>query len=689
MFESLKGWNRREVLRIGGAPALALAMAQAWPASSALAWQDQEIQPLNRFPRMVHEAFVDRVRAIERRRVRVLAALESKADAEAYIASVQDKIRQAFGPLPEKTALNPQVTGVVDRDEYKIEKILFESRPGFLVSANLYVPKGREFPLPGVVGSCGHSANGKAAEPYQAFAQGLARLGYVTLIFDPIGQGERFQYPTEELRSRLGGGVREHLMAGNQQYLVGEFLGTWRAWDGIRALDYLLTRAEVDPEQVGITGNSGGGTLTTWLTGLEQRWSMSAPSCFVTSFRRNLENELPADTEQCPPRVLELGLDHEDFLAALAPKPVILLTKEKDYFDVRGSEDAFERLKRLYRLLGAEENIALFTGPTGHGYSQENREAMYAWFHRATGSNESSSEPELTIEEDETLWSSPNGQVCELESKTVQEFTRERSKQLQESRSKVSTENLPKAVSEFLDLRRINRRPDYRIQRPLRSRGYPRPHATPYVVETEPGIQAIVYRLYDESFVSRPPAEARRAILYISHHSADAELREEPLIKELIETEPDSAFYACDVRGIGDSQPDTCGVDTFLTPYGSDYFYAAHSIMLGRPYPAQRVRDVLTVLALLQSVGHREVHLVAKGWGTIPASFAALLSEAVTQVTLKQALTSYAEIAEAEHYDWPLSSFLPGVLEHFDLPDLYQALEAKKLRLVDPRGAKS
>src|SRR5690606_4703665 len=110
---------------------------------------------------------------------------------------------------------------------------------------NLYIPKGRQFPLPGVVGSCGHSLNGKAAEPYQAFAQGLARQGYVVLIFDPLGQGERFQYVDENLRSRVGAGVAEHLLAGNQQFLIGEFLGAWRAWDGVRALDYLLSREEV------------------------------------------------------------------------------------------------------------------------------------------------------------------------------------------------------------------------------------------------------------------------------------------------------------------------------------------------------------------------------------------------------------------------------------------------------------
>jgi len=131
---------------------------------------------------------------------------------------VQAKIRRCFGPEPKRTPLASRVTGVVERDAYRIEKVIFDSRPEFPVTANLYVPLRREFPVPGVVGTCGHSTNGKAAEAYQSFAQGLARLGYVCLIYDPIGQGERLQYLQEDLSSKVGGGVSEHLLAGNQQF---------------------------------------------------------------------------------------------------------------------------------------------------------------------------------------------------------------------------------------------------------------------------------------------------------------------------------------------------------------------------------------------------------------------------------------------------------------------------------------
>jgi dienelactone hydrolase len=605
------------------------------------------------------------------------------------VRSVQERVRQSFGPEPERTPLNPRITGVVERDTYRIEKVIFESRPNFPVTANLYIPTGRKLPLPGVVGSCGHSTNGKAANPYQSFAQGLARQGYVTLIFDPIGQGERLQYVDERLRPQHGNGVSEHLYAGNQQFLVNEFFGSWRAWDGIRALDYLLTRKEVDPSHVGITGNSGGGTMSTWLIGLERRWTMGAPACFVTTMRRNLENELPQDTEQCPPGAIALGLDHADFLAAMAPKPLIVLTKERDFFDVRGGIEAFARLKHLYTLLGKPENVALQIGPTEHGYSQENREAMYRWFNKVTGMSDAQSEPSLTIEKDETLQCTERGQVAELKPRTVFSFTQEKSKALATGRGQPAGEPLKKAITDVLRLPESpDAPPDFRILRPLRSRNYPRRFATTYAVETEPGNFALVTRLSGVSHVSRPPQDPRPAVLYVSHHSADAELRSEPLLKELISKDEDAPFYACDLRGIGESRPDTCGSDQFLNPYGSDYFYASHAIMLDRPYLGQKTYDLLRVLDWLRSFGHRDIHLVGKGWGALPATFAAVLKNRVKEVTLKQGLTSYAAVAESEAYNWPLSCLVPGILTHFDLPDCYRELgKTRTLRQLDMQGA--
>lgn len=642
---------------------------------------------LNRFPRMMQDFIGAKIVAAEAIGTARRAKIASAADAESYVKTVRELISRCFGSLPDRTPLNPRIMGIVERDGYRIEKVIFESRPEFLVTANLYVPKGRKTPMPGVVACCGHSVNGKASEAYQSFAQGLARLGYVVLIFDPIGQGERFQYPDEMLKSTVGAGVHEHLLAGNQQFLIGEFLGTWRAWDGIRALDYLLSRREVDPQHVGITGNSGGGTMTMWLCGLESRWTMAAPSCSVTTFRRNFENELPTDTEQCPPNVLLHGLDHSDFLVAMAPKPVMILAAEKDYFDVRGAIEAYERVRPIYKWLGAENNIRLFIGPNEHGYTLPNREAMYQFFNQQVDIGGDGIEPKLTIESDQTLWCTPRGQVSTLGSKTVISLTAKRCRELQKKRSAIEAANVRRTVDSLIP-ERPHLPPDYQILRPLAKRNYPKMHATYYAVETEPQVRAIVARLSDGPVYSRPPRGPGRAVLYVSHVSSDIELREEPLIRQLIEDEPQSEFYALDVRGIGDSQPQTCGENQFLAPYGSDYFYAAYSIMLGLPYPFQRAFDVLRVIDWIRSLGRTEIHLAALAWGTIPATLAAIISEDVHQVTLKRAPRSFSEIAEAESYDWPLSSLLPNVLTSFDLPDCYRSLAAKQLKQIDPVGSR-
>ncbi|MDH4452139.1 MAG: prolyl oligopeptidase family serine peptidase [Verrucomicrobiota bacterium] len=684
--------RRREFLQTTGLGLLSWPVVQSFfGQTSAVLAQTSATAPtagvpaLNRFPRMMQDWLVAEVRAAESRGNARREALKTKADAEAYVKSVQERIRDCFGPLPEKTPLNAKVTKTLERDGYHIENIVFESRPNFLVTGNLYLPTNQKSPVPGVIGVCGHSLNGKAAEAYQSFAQGLARQGQACFIIDPAGQGERFQYLNEKLGSRLGGGTSEHNQMGGPQALIGEFLGTWFVWDAMRALDYLLTRQEIDPKHLGVTGNSGGGTQTTWLCGMEPRFTMGAPSCFVTTFRRDAENELPQDMEQCPPRVLAHDLDHCDFLAAMAPKPVIIMAQEKDYFDARGSTETYERLKKLYTLLGKPENIQLHIGPDPHGYTQSNREAMYRFFGKVTGIPAAATEPTITVEKDADLLCTPRGQVAEAGSRTLMSFTREKADDLATKRKHLSGEALQKAVRETLKLPALaDSPPDYRILRSVGVRKYPTKAYCTYAVETEPLIHALVTRLSDEALTSRLPRGLRKAVLYISHRSADAELRSDPFVQELIASAPDAAFFACDVRGIGDSQPDTCGANQFNGRYGSHYFYAAYSQMLDRPLLGQRSFDLLRIIQLLAAAGHTEIHLAGQGWGALPAAFAALLSREVKQVTLKHALTSFHELAVHDDQQWPTAFMLPQVLHHFDLPDCYKALQSQKLQLIEP-----
>lgn len=683
--------SRRDLLHFAGGLALsglglpgrALAQSAAPAASTGPA-----LDPYRRFPRMIHDYYVAQVRAVEEAASVRKAALSTKAEAEAYVADVRERIARAFAPLPtQKTPLNAKVTGTLDRDGYTVENVIFESRPQFFVTANLYLPKNRPGgKVPGVVGSCGHSDNGKCAAAYQSFAQGLARLGTACLIFDPIGQGERSQYVDAAGKLLIKGTTTEHNHVGNQMELVGEFLGSWRAWDGIRALDYLLSRPEIDPQHVGITGNSGGGTLTTWLIGLERRWTMGAPACFVSTWRRSLENELPQDNEQCPPRSLALGLDHDDYLAAMAPRPVVIIAQERDFFDVRGAEESHARLRHLYGLLGAEENVKLHIGPDEHGYTQPNREAMYRFFNSLTGASDATAEPNLVIESDADLQCTPSGQVVlDPGSRTVFSFTKAKAEQLKTAReaAKLADEPLREAVRASLALpeRDATAPPDYRILGAYGpKRGYPRERWIHYAVGSEPGIEAICTVLGNEPLHSRlaaAPKGGGKVLLGIAEHSSDRELREDPLLKELVAAQDAATLVlACDVRGVGESLPVTAGNQPH-SYYGADYFYAAFANMLDRPYLGGKTHDILRVVDLLVSHGWTDIHLAARGRATLPGGLAALLDERIGRITLHEPLESWHSLAVEEHYQWPLSHMVFGVLETWDLPEVWEALKPR------------
>ena len=669
----------RRAFSTGVVSAAAMAMA----GKSAVKAQGS-IEPFNRFPRMMQNYLLGHVRKAHQKSVRAKRDLETKADAEAYVTEVKTRIRQSFGPEPSKTPLKARTCGILEYDQYRVEKLIFESRPNFPVTANLYLPanansKGTK--VPGVVGTCGHSSNGKASEFYQSFSQGLARKGIACLIYDPIGQGERLQYFGETGKPQYRPGTSEHIQAGNQQFLVGENLAMWRAWDGIRALDYLTTRPEIDQEHLGVTGNSGGGTMTTWLCGVEDRWTMAAPACFVTTFLRNFENELPADTEQCPPKALALGLEHEDFLIAMAPKPVVILAKERDFFDVRGSEEAYQRVRKVYKLLDAADNVSLFTGPTDHGFSQENREAMYDWFNRSVGSEEDRHEDKIKIEKDEDLWCTDSGQVHELKPATVFGFTHDRAVQLRQDRSAFSKASLEKRVRDALKLpgELPVTSPRYRILRDSGRRAYPGGNTSAvYAVETERGIQSLCYMLTSNRHQSRPPAsKSGTATLYVAHRSSDAELRGENWLKPKIETCAEQTFFTCDVRGIGESLPNTCRPGSFDNPYGCDYFYSIHSIMLDMPYLGQKTYDVLRVLQWLKSFGVTSIELIGNGWGGYAATVATLLDPSVTKLHLHNPQPTFHELATTEFYKMPLAYLPPNVLANFDVDECLDRLNSR------------
>ena len=628
----------------------------------------------NRYTHMVHEYYVARVREAREKRLAQRATVKTRADAIRLQKDVRAKIKRSFGPFPKRTPLDVHTTGVIDRPSYTIEKLIYQSRPGFLVTASLYVPKRLTAPAPCVLGTCGHSPRAKAAPFYQSFSQGLARKGFVVLIYDPISQGERPQYPNRDKRCRLRL-CPEHNMLGNQQALVGEFFGMWRAWDGIRGLDYLLSRPEVDRHRVGLTGNSGGGTMTTWLAGLDDRFTMAAPGCFVTTLLSNMENELPGDVEQIPPRLLEFGLDEFELFIPHAPKPLILLTQGKDFFDPRGAQQAYRELKKLYRLLGAEQNVRIVTGPTTHGYTKELREAMYGFFGRHAGLRVSAKEPRIRIEEEETLRATRSGLVIRHGSKKVIDFTREKADALARQRGRVPAKKLKTVLKRALVLPRRVGPPHHRV---LTGFHLGKTLCQNFSLDTEPGIQAIVTMPNPEGWRLPAPAGKRCNVL-VPHLGAADDLRRASVRKVLGKTRT----FAVDPRGIGQSMSVSCMFKDFFTPYDSDYFYHAYALMLGKPYLGRRVHDVLSTLDWVALLGYEDVHVVGRGMGAVLALLACAIDDRPRKVTLVNGLLSFHELTQVPIYRWPASTMLKGVLGKFDLPDCYRALR-KKIKVLQP-----
>ena len=636
----------------------------------------------NRYGHMVHEYTVGRVRRILQERAERLDAVQTRAQAEAYVDDVRAKAARCFPALPARTDLSARTTGTLELGDICLEKVVYESRPGFLVSANLYLPKRFDAELPCVLGLCGHSDAGKAYGPYQFFARGLAAKGFAVLIMDPVSQGERRQYYAEEGVPDGEAGPRStvaHNMIGNRMLLTGDFVGSWFAWDAIRGLDYLLARPETDTRRVGVTGCSGGGTQTTQVTALDPRITMAAPDCYITSWLCNLENELPADAEQNPPRALEFGLDEADLLLAYAPRPTMILAEENCYFDLRGARQAHADMKKIHTLLGSPDSTEISVGHLDHGFHKHAREAMYRFFIKHAGLDVDCQEPEME-EIPERQLNAAGGEVVPFGSKKIFGFTQARAGELLTKRSRLDETSLKEAVRNHLNVDMPDAPPHYRFLRrsggqdPKTGKGYQ------FAVETEPGIQVILTMFGDlENQCRRPEGEVS---LFVGHLSSEEDCATLPwLQRRLIEGR---RILAVDLRGTGQSFPTSCGSSDLLEPYGADYLYASFGSMMGESYLGRRVFDLLRTIDCLED-GGASVHLLGRGVGSVPAALAALLHASQPICELVHYLPSYQLLIDNPLHNWPFSCFIENCLELFDLPDVYSAL-GDRLKKCDPWG---
>ena len=312
-------------------------------------------------------------------RSKVWEKIRSEQDLLTLQRQLEERLLAMLGGLPsERAALHPRITGKIQMEGFRIEKLIFESLPGLYVTALVYVPEDSNKRHPAILVPAGHAANGKIH--YQALCQRLVQRGYVVLSWDPVGQGERSQFwDARAGKSRYNLICAEHAVLGNLAYLAGTNLARWEIWDGIRAVDYLLTRPEVDAERISITGTSGGGFQAAHIAALDPRIKVAAPSCYITALPMRVYNRIFKDPDSDPEQdlygMISNHVDNAGLLLMMYPRPVFVAVGVLDYFPIEGARKTVREVAQLYSQFHHADRIGMAEGYHAHEFSLENQEA--------------------------------------------------------------------------------------------------------------------------------------------------------------------------------------------------------------------------------------------------------------------------------------------------------------------------
>lgn len=640
-----------------------------------------DASPAERFERWLDaqaaQALADGARARE---------AASTADAVRRRAGeIRRQVLDAMGGLPDvRTPLNARITGRLDRDGYRIEHLVFESLPGFFVTANLYVPTPAVGRLPAVLGTAGHSDVGKAAPLYQHVWAGLARRGIVVLAYDPPGQGERLEYVDARTgESRVGSGTREHDRAGQQCLLTGTSIARYFAWDGVRALDYLLTRSDVDPARIGVAGNSGGGTQAAWLGVVEPRLSAIDSSCYITSWSALWTGPGPQDMEQVLPGFLARGLDFADLIAAAAPRPYLVSSAVRDYFPIEGARATVARARNAYAALDAAERLAHVENDDQHGWSQPLREAAYRWFGRwwleGDGGHSRgihlqadlrSGDDAGTVEPPDVLRATPTGQVStSFRARTIFDLNSERAHALSRTRPPAT----PARIRALLQIPDVLPAPQCAGREPQPPRAGLRTERLELESDTGVALPALLVHPRDEP--------ARGSVVVADARGSAADQQAGALEVAVSWAQRGYLALVLDVRGAGVLAP-TRGE----SGYSADYQVAARAWLLGTSVVAWQTRDLLAGLELLERElpGADKERVVHAGGLTAPAALFAAALHRVSAAWIEGGIVSYLDLARTRDYAAAAGLFVPGVLEVTDLPELMALSAPATVHLVRP-----
>ena len=496
---------------------------------------------------MLRAYLLDQANALFASRRRDIAALKTPEDIEKRRVMLKARFIEAVGGLPQRTPLNATVTGTISCDGYRIEKVIYESRPGHHVTANFYLPTGTG-PFPGVLLPCGHTDNGKAG--YQLPAILLARNGIACLCYDPPEQGERAQLLDDGGKPLIPRATTAHSLMGTSALLVGQALAQYWIWDAMRGVDYLTSRPEIDPKRIGCTGSSGGGMMTAYLMALDDRIVAAAPSCYMTSLERLFATIGPQDAEQNIPGQIAFGMGHGDYLLMHAPRPAIMLCASRDFFDIDGSWATFREAKSIYGIEGFAERLNIAEFDTTHGYPKPQREQMVRFMrHWLLQRDEPIVETGTAILKDAELQCTRTGQVVtELKGRTIPDLLGEKETELSARRDDLRKSRDRSALAAAV--RRLIGLPDQIARAKKRDLGEivrDGRHIQRLVFETEPGIVVPALRF-------EPPNDAKGPlVIVIDAAGKSAVARSGGAIDRLLKS--GHRVLALDLRGWGETAP--------------------------------------------------------------------------------------------------------------------------------------
>ncbi len=635
---------------------------------------------------MLHRYLLKQTNTALDRREKAYEEINTADDARGYQQRMREFFIEKLGGFPERTPLSEATLGRVECDGFRVEKVIFESRPHFHVTGLLFLPLAQG-PFPGVLVPCGHSGIGKGEEKYQRMCIALAKQGMVALCYDPLGQGERHQV-------RLPSGKTtgpNHTVLGVSCIPIGTNFAQFRVWDGMRALDYLASRPEVDAKRLGCTGNSGGGTLTSYLMAMDNRIYAAAPSCYLTSMRSLLNVNGPQDAEQNIFGQVAFGMTHAEYVMMHAPKPTLMCVATRDAFRIDGAWETFRESKRFFARLDHPERIALVETDETHGFHLQLREGAVNWMNRwLNGKDSHVSEPafEVLAKQDYTVIES--GQVLDLPSeRSVFDINADAEKALASTRAKLWRETPPQElldrVRELAGIRRTALLPKVKVEQIacIARDGY---ELRKLKLSYEDGIVM-------PALVMLPANRIGQAVLYFDSEGKHRAMMPDAEFEQLAQS--GTMVVAVDLRGLGELH-DRIAVAYTGMPATKDWQQWFMAYLLGKSYLGMWTEDALATARWLQTYettgdARNRIRVIGVGHaGPAVLHAAALERELYAQVELRQTLDSWSSVVkDRQGCGAMLLNTVHGALRIYDLPDLRRVIGEKRLTVVDPRDSQN